>query len=245
MRNIKCILAYDGTRYNGWQRQKTNSNTIQEKIEHMFSKLLSEEIEIHAAGRTDAGVHARGQVFHFHTKSEMDVQQMQRAANEYLPKDIVIVEMKEASERFHSRLNARGKWYQYCINDSGIRDVFYQKYEWEIEDKLELERMKKAAELLCGTHDFLSFCSLKKGKKSTVRTVDKIDIYRKQGKIYLDYYGNGFLYNMVRILTGTLLEVGLGLRKPEEMTAILDGKSRELAGQKAPAQGLCLMKVEY
>lgn len=245
MRNIKCILAYDGTRYNGWQRQKTNSNTIQEKIEQMFSKFLDEDIEIHAAGRTDAGVHARGQVFHFYTKSEMDTAQMQKLANEYLPKDIVILEMKEASMRFHSRLNAQEKWYRYCINDSGIRDVFNQKYEYEIEDKPDIDRMKAAAEVLCGTHDFLSFCSLKKSKKSTVRTIYKIDIYRKNGKLYLDYYGNGFLYNMVRILTGTLLEVGLGVKKPEDIQAILDGKNRELAGAKAPAQGLTLMKVGY
>lgn len=245
MRNIKCILAYDGTRYNGWQRQKTNSNTIQEKIEQMFSKLLDENIEIHAAGRTDAGVHARGQVFHFHTNSDMEVIQMQKLANEYLPKDIVILEMKDASERFHSRLHAQKKWYRYCINDSGIRDVFNQKYEYEMDDKPDIERMKTAAEYLCGTHDFLSFCSLKKSKKSTVRTIYKIDIYRKNGKIYLDYYGNGFLYNMVRILTGTLIEVGLGLKEVQHIPVIIEAKNKELAGPKAPAHGLCLMKVEY
>ncbi len=245
MRNIKGILAYDGTRYNGWQRQKTNGNTIQEKIEQMFSKFLGEEIEIHGAGRTDAGVHARGQVFHFRTNSELTVEQILKSANEYLPKDIAILELKVASERFHSRLNARGKWYRYCINDSGIRDVFHQKYEWELEERLDVEPMKAAAEYLCGTHDFLSFCALKKVKKSTVRTIYKIEIFRKNGKIYLDFYGDGFLYNMVRILTGTLVEVGLGRKEPEQIPVILEGKNRELAGAKAPAQGLTLMKVEY
>lgn len=211
----------------------------------MLSKLLEEEIEIHAAGRTDTGVHARGQVFHFHTNSVMEAGQMQKLANEYLPKDIVIVELKDASERFHSRLNAQKKWYRYCINDSGIRDVFNQKYEYELDGKPDLEQMKAAAEYMCGTHDFLSFCSLKKVKKSTVRTIDKIDIFRKNGKIYLDFYGNGFLYNMVRILTGTLIEVGLGMKRPEDIPVILETKNRELAGAKAPAQGLCLMRVEY
>lgn len=254
MRNIKAVLAYDGSRYNGWQRQKTNSNTLQEKIETMLSKLLEEPIEIHAAGRTDAGVHARGQVFHFHTNRDMDVSKLQKAANEYLPKDIVILEMKEAGERFHSRLNAQKKWYRYCINDSGIRDVFGHRFEYNLADhqdmkkiqrQLDVNRMKCAAQYLCGTHDFLSFCSLKKVKKSTVRTIYNIDIYRKDGKLYLDYYGNGFLYHMVRILTGTLIEVGIGEKNPEDMEKILEGKERELAGYLVPAQGLCLMEVGY
>lgn len=245
MRNIRGILAYDGTRYNGWQKQGNTDNTIQGKIEQMFSKLLDEDIEIHAAGRTDAGVHAKGQVFHFHTESVMELEKMQQMANEYLPKDIVILELEEAAPRFHSRLNAREKWYRYCINNSGIRDVFSHKFEYDVADSLDVGKMQQAAKQLCGEHDFKSFCSLKRVKKSTVRTIYNIEIQKDNGKIYLDFYGNGFLYNMVRILTGTLIEVGLGEKNPDKMQEILKGTNRELAGFTAPAQGLCLMKVMY
>ncbi|MCI8372839.1 MAG: tRNA pseudouridine(38-40) synthase TruA [Lachnospiraceae bacterium] len=245
MRNIKGILAYDGGAYNGWQRQGNTRNTIQEKVEQMFCKLLEEQIEIHGAGRTDAGVHAKGQVFHFHTESSMPVSDMCQKANAYLPRDMAVLELQEVNERFHSRLNARWKWYRYIIDNGAVRDVFSRKYAYQILEELNLEKIQKAAQNLCGTHDYRSFCSLKRMKKSTVRTVYTIEAVREDGKIYLDFYGDGFLYNMVRILAGTLIETGLGKREPEEMAAVLEGKKRELAGFTAPAQGLCLMEVGY
>ena len=253
MRNIRCVISYDGSRYNGWQKQGNTDNTIQERIEQMFDKVLGESVEIHGAGRTDAGVHARGQVFHFHTDNPMPVQQMLQEANRYLPKDMCLLSAVEAAQRFHSRLNATRKWYRYVIDLAECPDVFARKYTWQLPQNLDIERMRTAAERLSGTHDYKSFCSNKRMKKSTVRTVYEIRITKTEPaendfegeKLYLDFYGDGFLYNMVRILTGTLVEVGLRKKEPEQMTEILDAGNRERAGMTAPAQGLFLMRVFY
>lgn len=253
MRNIRGTICYDGSRYDGWQRQGNTENTIQGRIERMFTRMLGEEIEIQGAGRTDAGVHAKGQVFHFHTNSNLEIQKMWEEANSHLPKDMSILSMEEVPERFHSRLNATAKWYRYVIDNSDPADVFSRKYTWHVPETLDLTCMKQAAEKLLGTHDYKSFCSNKRMKKSTVRTVYDIRISEARQlpdepgkrKIYLDFYGNGFLYNMVRILTGTLVEVGLGKRNAAEMAEILEAGNRERAGMTAPAQGLFLMRVDY
>lgn len=250
MRNICCITSYDGSRYDGWQKQGNTDNTIQGRLEHMFEKMLGEPVEIHGAGRTDAGVHAKGQVFHFHTQSEMGIMEMKCAANAYLPQDISISGMWEMPQRFHSRLNASAKWYRYVIDNGICADVFSRKYTWRIEEPLDIERMRMAAEALSGTHDYKSFCANRRMKKSSVRTIHNIRIIKEQnschsGTICLDFYGNGFLYNMVRILTGTLVETGLRKRSPQEMAGILQAQNRDYAGMTAPAQGLFLMEVEY
>lgn len=252
MRNIKCTIAYDGSRYNGWQKQENTDNTIQGKLEHMFYKLLWEKIEIHGAGRTDAGVHARGQVFHFHTRSTKPLEELFAEANSHLPQDMAIVFMEEVPERFHSRLHATSKWYRYIIDNGAVSDVFYRKYAYYVPQLLDVNGMVLAAQQLAGTWDYKSFCSNKRTKKSTVRTVYDIQITQEltyagaaTGKIYMDFHGNGFLYNMVRIMAGTLIEVGLGIRRAEEMTEILMQKDREAAGATAPAQGLFLMEVGY
>jgi tRNA pseudouridine38-40 synthase len=241
----KCITAYEGTRYNGWQKQGNTDNTIQGKIEEILSKHLEETIEITGSGRTDAGVHALGQVFHFHCEKELEPETFLADVNQYLPKDIRILHMTPCSQRFHARLNATGKTYQYRIDISSYGDLFQRNTAHHISTKLDVEAMRKAASLLCGTHDYKSFCSNKRMKKSSVRTIYTIDIEKKEQMLLLTFTGNGFLYNMVRILVGTLIEVGLGIRSAEEMTDILEGCNRGLAGHTAPAKGLFLMEVRY
>lgn len=245
MRNIKITIAYDGTRYNGWQRQENTNNTIQGKLEQLLSRMTGEEIEIHGSGRTDAGVHSLGQVFHFHTESRMKVEDIMAYMTEYLPMDIAVLEVKNVSERFHSRLNVKRKTYCYHIWNSPIPNVFERKYSYQIPEPLDIDQMERAAGYLIGTHDFKSFCANKRMKKSTVRMLESIDFIKEGDMLRIRYRGNGFLYNMVRIVTGTLIEVGKGERQPEEIKEILERKSREAAGFTAPAHGLFMEGVEY
>ena len=245
MRNIRILLQYEGTRYQGWQRQSSTDNTIQGKLEMLLTRMCGEPIELQGSGRTDAGVHALGQVANFHTKCQMSVEEMLEYMNHYLPEDIAVVDISEVAERFHSRLNAVGKCYTYRIINSSIPDVFWRRYAYEVQEKLDIEAMQKAAGLLMGRHDFKSFTSTKKGKKSTVRRVDEIRIEREKDRITLTYVGDGFLYHMVRILTGTLLEVGLGKRTPESVLDTLHACDRETAGPLVPAKGLTLNEVYY
>ena len=245
MRNIRLLLQYEGTRYQGWQRQTSSENTIQGKLEQLLSKMCKEPIEIMGSGRTDAGVHALGQVANFHTTSTMSAEEMLSYINEYLPQDIAVLQVTEAAPGFHSRLNACGKRYCYRVINSAIPNVFWRRYALEVPLKLDVEAMEKAASYLSGEHDFKAFTSAKKGKKSTVRRIDKIDIAREGDRLTFTFEGNGFLHHMVRILVGTLLEVGMGKRKPEEMSEILASGSREKAGALVPAKGLTLMEVFY
>ena len=245
MRNIKLLIAYDGSRYNGWQRQENTENTIQGKLETLLSKMTGEMVEIHGSGRTDAGVHAKGQVANFHTDTKMTIEEIKEYMNEYLPMDIAVLEVKNAAERFHSRLNVKRKTYCYHIWNSQVPNVFARKYSYQVPEPLDLEAMKKAAFYLLGTHDFKSFCARKKMKKSTVRMIESIDFQKEGDMIQITYRGNGFLYNMVRILTGTLIEVGKGERQPEEMKEILESQDRAKAGFTAPAQGLFMERVDY
>ena len=251
MHAYKCITAYEGTRYNGWQKQKNTSNTIQEKLEEILSRLLDTPVEIAGSGRTDAGVHALGQVFHFHVEQDLLADrtsaQFLKELNHYLPKDIRVLTMEECSLRFHSRLNAVSKTYQYRIDTSAYGNLFLRNTTHHIPTPIQIEDMKKGAAYLLGTHDYKSFCSNKRMKKSTVRTITSIDIAYDpaQELLTLTYSGNGFLYNMVRILSGTLIEIGLGMRDAEELPSILTGCNRGLAGHTAPAQGLFLMHVDY
>lgn len=254
MRNFKIILQYEGTRYQGWQKQESTDNTIQGKLEKLLSKMAGTKVEIHGSGRTDAGVHAIGQVANFHIDTKMTPKEMMQYINTYLPEDIAVIAIEEVSERFHSRLNAKGKTYCYRVQNSGIPHVFDRRYVHVVEQTLDVDAMKRAAAYLEGTHDFKAFTSNKRSKKSTVRTIDRISIERvssplmpdgRQDEICFTYSGNGFLYHMVRILTGTLLEVGLHRRKPEDMAEILRSGLREDAGELVPAKGLTLMEVRY
>ena len=244
MRNLRLDICYDGTRYRGWQRLAGREDTIQGKIERALSRILVESIEISGSGRTDAGVHARGQVANFHCESEMPAQDILGELRKYLPEDIGIYSCKEVSPRFHARLNAKEKTYLYRIWNSEMPCVFDRRFVAVMPDKLDLAAMEAAAELLCGQHDFAAFCGNAKMKKSTVRFIRSIEIRRVGEEIQLEFTGNGFLHNMVRILVGTLVEVGRGERSAESVSELFGGKRAE-AGFLAPGQGLCLMEVFY
>ena len=244
MRNIRLDISYDGTRYSGWQRQAGNDNTIQGKIEQTLTRILGEPIEISGSGRTDAGVHARGQVANFHCQSAMPAVQILTELRKYLPEDIGIEDCRDVSERFHARLNAREKTYEYRIWNSENPCVFDRRYVYVMTDGLDLNAMEAAAEHLLGTHDFGAFCAHRKTKKSTVRCVKSIEIRRVGEEVRLRFTGNGFLHNMVRIMVGTLIEVGRGERTAESIPQLFE-KKRADTGFLVPGKGLCLEEVVY
>lgn len=246
MRNFKIILQYEGTRYQGWQRQDSTGNTIQGKLEAILGKMTGLGfVQVDGSGRTDSGVHALGQVANFKIDTEMTKEQVMDYINQYLPEDIGVISIDEVHERFHSRLNAKGKTYRYRIWNSTIPCVFERKYVHVIAERLDMDAMKKAASYFVGKHDFKAFTSNKKSKKSTVRTIESISIEQTGNELVLTYRGDGFLYHMVRILTGTLIEVGLGKRSPESIPELLEHGTRDMAGELAPAKGLCLVEVRY
>ncbi len=243
--NVKLTIQYDGTRYDGWQRQGNTDNTLQGRLEGVLSRMVGKPVEIQGAGRTDAGVHAHGQVASVHLPEGYTPQEIQNYLNRYLPEDVAVVEVVEVGERFHARLSATGKEYRYHIRMGSVPDVFARKYQYRVEEPLDLAAMERAAGYLTGKHDFRSFCGNRRFKKSTVREVFHIGVEVCGSDLTLVYRGDGFLYNMVRILTGTLLEVGLGQRTPESMVDILEARERTAAGKTAPAQGLVLQEVYY
>ena len=245
MHNFKIVAAYDGTRYKGWQSQKMTDATIQGKIENVLEKAVGYPVDVIGSGRTDAGVHAKGQVANFHLKEAVLEQELLEMLNRYLPEDIAVLSVEEVPERFHSRFSAVEKTYQYRIHTGRIPAVFERKYVYTYTEPLQIEEMKKAAEFMVGTMDFTSFCGNKHMKKSAVRSVYEIRFAVTEEEISIVYRGNGFLQNMVRIMTGTLIEVGQGKKKPTDIPDILAAKNRELAGYTAPAQGLMLIEVKY
>ncbi|MDD6657472.1 MAG: tRNA pseudouridine(38-40) synthase TruA [Lachnospiraceae bacterium] len=243
--NYKMILSYDGTRFYGWEHQPTTDMTIQGKMESVLSLMVQTEVEVIGCGRTDAGVHAQNMVCNAHFDTQMNTGEIRDYLNRYLPDDICVKEVRIASDRFHSRYNAIGKTYCYTCYIGDVKPVFNRKYVYVLDQKPDVQEMKKAAEYLIGTHDFASFCSNPRMKKSTVRKVDRIDIQKKGDLLTFTFHGSGFLQHMVRILTGTLLEVGFGKRTPESISDLIDAKDRKLAGFTAPAKGLCMMQVDY
>lgn len=245
MKTYKLVLCYDGTRYSGWQKQGNTENTIQLKLETLLSRLLEQELELAGSGRTDAGVHARRQVCSFRAETEMNCNELLAEIRKYLPEDIGAVSLTEAEPRFHARLNCRGKTYVYRVHNSSEPNVFERKYLYTYTKPLDLDAMKKAAELLCGEKDFTAFTSAKRMKKSAVRRIDSIAITEKNGEVRFALTGNGFLYNMVRIIVGTLLEVGAGDRSVSSVSEALASRDRAKAGFTAPANGLILYDVYY
>ena len=243
-KNYKLLICYDGSRYSGWERKK-DRDTIQGKLENVLARLCGEPVVVNGAGRTDAGVHAKGMVANVVMDVTMEPHEIRDYMNRYLPDDIAVEEVREASDRFHARYKAVGKLYCYTCYDGPSKPVFNRKYVTQLSYHPDLDQMRQSASYLEGTHDFKSFCGNSHMKKSTVRTVDKIEIIRKGSYIYLYFHGNGFLQNMVRILTGTLLETGRGKIRPEQMTEILEACDRQKAGPTAPPSGLCLVKVDY
>ena len=244
MRNLRLDICYDGTRYRGWQRLPGRDDTIQGKLETALSRILGEPVEISGSGRTDAGVHARGQVANFHCESEMSAGEILEDLRRYLPEDIGIYSCRDVSPRFHARLNAKEKTYCYRIWNSSEPCVFARRYVAVMPEALDLTAMERAAESLLGEHDFSAFCGNARMKKSTVRDIRRIQIRRNGEEVQISVTGNGFLQNMVRILVGTLVEVGRGERSAESIPPLFGGKRAE-AGFLAPAQGLCLMEVVY
>ena len=262
-RNIKIVLQYDGSRYDGWQKQGNTKNTIQGKLEAVLEKLAGEPVEIHGSGRTDAGVHALGQVANFRLEERCLEELVDKTPekkenggkassvsaavmdylNRYLPEDIAVISAMEVPERFHSRLNAVEKTYLYQIETASRKNVFERKYIYGLGEELDLLAMKEAAKLLLGSHDFRAFSSAKRMK--TVRELRKIEIHRDGSRVLLEFTGNGFLYNMVRILTGTLIEIGLHRRTVDSVRKALESQDRENAGFTAPAEGLLLKSVRY
>lgn len=248
MRNIKLTIEYDGGRYDGWQRlgRDSGQTTIQGKLEEVLRKMTGEpELTIDGSGRTDAGVHAYAQVANFHTNTKMKCYEIKHYLNRYLPRDIAVFGVEDVDERFHSRLNVKSKKYLYRIAVGEVPSVFDRKYTYYCFDRLDIAAMKKAASELLGVHDFKAFSSVKRTNKSTVREIYEIDIRLVKKEIQITVHGSGFLYNMVRIIVGTLIEVGKGERRPEDMKHILESRDREQAGVTAPAQGLFLLEVEY
>lgn len=244
-KNMGMLVEYDGSRYDGWQRQTGTDNTIQGKLERVLEKMTGIFQEVDGSGRTDAGVHAKGQVANVHLETEMTNEEVCRYLNQYLPEDIRVLEVTVVPERFHSRLWAREKTYAYWVDMSGKSPVFQRKYIYTLGESLNVEAMRQAAGLLCGTHDFGSFCAGKSKKKSTVRTLKSITIEIRGTLLEIRVTGNGFLHNMVRILAGTLIEVGQGKRSAASMEQLLEEGDRRKAGFTAPAKGLFLMEVVY
>ena len=243
--NYKMTIQNDGARYSGWQRQWNTERTIQGRLEQSLSELLGTPTEIHGSGRTDAGVHALGQVASFQTDAPIpDCGQFLIQLNHALPSDIAVIKLDAASPRFHARLNAKEKMYRYWIWNSPIPNVLYRRMMYTVEQPLDVEAIKLAAARLVGTHDFLGF-STDHTKKSTVRHLRSVDVSSDGDLIEIQYTGNGFLRSMARIITGTLIEVGLHQRTPESILEIFESRDRSNAGFTAPAQGLCLMEVFY
>ncbi|WP_407314102.1 tRNA pseudouridine(38-40) synthase TruA [Desulfosporosinus sp. SB140] len=245
MRNLKMTIAFDGSKYKGWQRQKANDLTIQGKIEAVLSKMTEEDILLVGCGRTDSGVHAENYIANFHTKSALSTKRMLDYLYEYLPEDIVVKSLEDVAERFHARYNVKSKTYVYRINTHKFRDVFNRKYTYHLAEKLNLIEMRKASEVLIGSHDFQSFTNARNSDKSTIRTINFINIIDTEGLLAIEVNGNGFLWNMVRIIVGTLIEVGKGNIQPVDVERILNEKKRWEAGPLAQAKGLFLRDVQY
>ena len=246
MKTYCFTLSYDGSRYRGWQRQGNTDSTIQAKLEQILFRMLGHRVEVHGAGRTDAGVHAACQTASTRLETDRTPEEIKRYLNRYLPDDVAILSCRVAGDRFHARLNAKGKQYRYCINDSGTPNVFRRRYVCVWPQPLDEERMRRAAALMVGTHDFRGFSSVsRRFKKSTVRTIHSIDIARTDGELQLVFHGTGFLYNMVRILTGTLVEIGQGTRDLDSIRAVFETGDRQLAGITMPPHGLILENVDY
>lgn len=245
MRNLKMTIAYDGSRYKGWQKQKDNDLTIQGKIEAVLSKMTGESVLLVGCGRTDSGVHAENYIANFHTKCTLSIGKMLDYLYEYLPEDIVVKSLEDVDERFHARYNVKSKTYVYRINTHKFRDVFNRKYSYHLAEKLNLDVIKQSSKYLIGSHDFQSFTNLKSKDKSTIRTINYINIVETDGLLEIEVNGDGFLWNMVRIIVGTLIEVGNGHLKPCDVERILNEKKRWEAGPLAQPKGLFLRDVQY
>lgn len=247
MRNIKLNIEYDGSRYDGWQTiaGNTKSVTIQDKIEAVLTKMEEKKVELIGAARTEAGVHAYQQIANFHTDSTKKLIEIEQYLNRYLPRDIAVLKVEEVPERFHASFNAKSIQYEYRITMGNVPSVFDRKYNFYCFKQLNLEAMKKAADCFLGKHDFKAFSDNRRQKKSTERTIHEINIYGDAKEVTISVCGDDFWPHMIRIMVGTLMEVGLGSRLPDSMKELILGKDRELAGELAEAKGLFLTNISY
>ncbi len=253
MRTLKIITEYDGTEYCGWQRQSGYSSqaasrrlkTIQEVIESRLQEILQEKIRLVGSGRTDSGAHALGQVASFKTTSDLNCGQLQKALNSIMPGAIRIKAIQQTTPNFHARFSARSKHYRYTIVNNSFVSPFISRYVHLVKCPLDVKKMRQASTHLIGKHDFRSFQAADKRERNSVCTLLQVDVKKYKHFIYIDIEASGFLYKMVRNIVGTLIEVGRGRLRPEEMQRILKKKNRMYAGPCAPAKGLCLVKVAY
>ena len=245
MRNIKLVIEYDGRGFNGWQKQPNKLN-IQGEIENAIFQITGEKVDLIASGRTDAGVHSLGQTANFKTNSNIPIEKMAIAINSKLKRSIRIQNAEEVEERFHSRYSVKSKRYRYTINNSEFGSAIYRDMEYHFPIKLDIDKMKKAAKYFEGEHDFKAFKASGTSSKSSVRKIYKVEVIKAENnRIYIELTGNGFLYNMVRIIAGTLVDVGTGKILPEEIPEIIEAGERIRAGKTLPPNGLCLMEVIY
>lgn len=245
MKNIKLTIEYDGGRYQGWQRLGDSDKTIQGKIENILTQITGTKMEIIGSGRTDAGTHAKGQIANFKTDAKITIAEIMDTLNHQLPRDIVIKKIEEVPERFHARYNAKGKKYSYHVWNDVVPSAFERNYSFHYPQELDFAAMNQACLKLMGKHDFIGFSSLKKTKKSTVRTIDELSIQKDGSLLHFTFVGDGFLYKMVRIIMGTILEIGAGEMSLEAIDEIFESKIRSEAGMTVPSQGLFLEEVYY
>ena len=244
MKNIKLIIEYDGKGFNGWQKQPDRLN-IQGEIEKAIEEITGEEVDLTASGRTDAGVHSLGQTANFKTDSKIPTEKFAKAINSRLKKSIVIKSAEEVDEKFHSRYSVKSKTYRYIINNSENGTAIYRGLEYHVPMKLDYEKMNEAIKYFIGEHDFKAFKASGTSSKSSVRKILDGNVRKEGERVIIEVTGTGFLYNMVRIISGTLLDVGLGKIKPEDIPSIIESKDRTKAGKTLPAHGLYLLQVNY
>jgi tRNA pseudouridine38-40 synthase len=245
MKNVKMIIEYDGSRYKGYQKQSDNDLTVEGILEGVLSKMAGETLQLSGCERTEVGVHAENYMVNFHTNCDLSIDAMLDFLYEFLPKDIVIKSMEEASEKFHSAYNIKSKTYVYRINNSEFRNVFNRKYVYHSEAKLNLDEMRIAAELLVGCHDFQGFATIAENTKSTTETINYINIAEKNNIIEIEINANDFLWNMVRIIIASLVDIGEGKLEIEDIETLLNEKTESKYTLMAKAKGLALRSVEY
>lgn len=244
MKTIRLTIEYDGTAYVGWQIQ-ANGTAVQQVLEEALTKILGHSVRITSSGRTDAGVHARGMVAHFRTERELPMSAYREGLNGLLPADIAVRAAVEAADDFHARFDARGKWYRYSLHTAPVRSPLAARFSWYVPRPLDEERMRQGAEMLVGRHDFAAFRTSGCDALTTVREMRSVELVREGELLHIDVRGTAFLRNMVRIMAGTLVEIGWGKLSLDELAGLLRGEPGLRSGRTAPPQGLCLMEVRY
>jgi tRNA pseudouridine38-40 synthase len=244
MTRIKLTIEFDGADFCGWQLQ-SGVRTVQEELELALAQLLGQPVRVHSSGRTDSGVHARGMVAHFDSERELPLKAYREGLNRLLPRDVAILSAEPVSAAFHARFSASGKWYRYSIWNDPVRSPLQDRRVWHLKSALDLERMQQAAELLVGTHDFAAFRAASCVAKTTLREIYSLSLNPDGKLVHIDVRGSGFLQHMVRIIAGTLVEVGQGKRSIASVAGLLESGDRDAAGVTAPGSGLCLMEVLY